>query len=421
MKILFVNTFHSSGGAAMAAQRLKEALSPHCAITLLSQDPAHSATETPVSTTRFSFFKSKMRFIIERLYFLRFEKNKEIRFQFSPANIGIDITRRKEFIEADIIHLHWINQGFISIEGLQKIIHSGKPIVITLHDFWYFTGGCHYPGSCTAYINNCGNCPYLKNPSATDLSAQLHALKTNIFNGVKNVAIVACSDWLKNEALKSSILKNIDIHSIANALPLERLQPFIKEEMRIKYAIPVLKKIILFGSMNIQDPRKGFEYFKKALDHLKITHTAETVEIVVFGKIKNSVAEAFNNLPFKVNYLGKIPPNKVSEVYSIADVYVSPSLEDNLPNTVAEAMTCGIPVVAFNIGGLPEMIDHTLNGYLARKHDAEDLATGIDFVLSNTNPDQLQIEARKKAFEKYDPIKIAQQYLSLYKKVKGNS
>ncbi len=413
-----ISTFHHQGGAAIAANRLLEVLRKKNEVSYLTK-----ASRNQSSITSFSYeddallgkLKSFLFLAFEKFLFLFSEKDSSVRFSFSTAPLGFDITQNKAFQEADIIHLHWINQGFISLNGLDKIFKSGKPVVITMHDFWYFTGGCHYPGTCTAYLYNCGNCPFLKKPSNTDLSAQLHARKAHIFKHASKLTIVGCSQWLTTEAARSSILKNFHVTSIPNALPVDDFIPHDTMKMRLKYKLPTDKKILLFGSMSIQDPRKGFQYFKDALTHLAKHHTSDTLEIAVFGAIKNNVSEAFNHLPFKVNYLGKINPKDISEIYSVADAYISPSLEDNLPNTVAEAMSCGVPVVAFHTGGLPEMIDHKKNGYLAAYKNETDLADGIHFIINHESPDVLKLNARNKALDKYLPEKISAAYESVYR------
>lgn len=418
INICMISTFHHQGGAAIAANRLLQ--------TLRIKNNVHYITKTSRKGSNIESFsyeddsflgklKSFLFLAYEKFIFLFYEKNASVRFSFSTAPIGFDITKNSTFLNADVIHLHWINQGFISLAGLVKIFQSGKPIVITFHDFWYFTGGCHYPGTCTAYMDSCGNCPFLNHPTATDLSAKLHAQKAAIFRHPKKISIVGCSDWLKTEASKSSILKNIHITSIPNALPIDDFIPHDAKKMRLKYQLPVNKKIILFGSMSITDPRKGFQYFKDALTHLTTYYSHDTLEIAVFGAIKNDFSEVFNNLPFKVNYLGKINPKDIAEIYSTADVYISPSLEDNLPNTVAEAMSCGVPVVAFHIGGLPEMIDHKQNGYLAAYKNVDDLAAGIHFILSSEYPEALKLNARTKAIDMYSPEKVSMAYESLYR------
>jgi glycosyltransferase involved in cell wall biosynthesis len=413
-----ISTFHHQGGAAIAANRLLEILRKKNQVSYITKASRNQSSITSFSYEDDAFLgklKSFLFLALEKLLFLFSEKDSSVRFSFSTAPIGFDVTKNNAFQEADIIHLHWINQGFISLNGLDKILKSGKPVVITMHDFWYFTGGCHYPGPCTAYLNGCGNCPFLRKPHNVDLSATLHAQKTAVFKHARKLTIVGCSQWLGTEASRSSILKKFHVTSIPNALPVEDFIPHDTMSMRLKYQLPSDKKILLFGSMNIQDPRKGFQYFKNALTHLAKQHTSDTLEIAVFGAIKNNVSEAFNHLPFKVNYLGKINPKDVAEIYSVADAYISPSLEDNLPNTVAEAMSCGVPVVAFHTGGLPEMIDHKKNGYLAAYKNEIDLADGIHFIISHEYPDVLKLNARNKALDKYLPEKISGAYESVYR------
>lgn len=413
-----ISTFHHQGGAAIAANRLLETLRKTQDVQYITKSSRNHSPIASYSYEDDSFLgKLKSFFFLayEKFFFLFSEKDASVRFAFSTAPIGFDVTKNSAFINADIIHLHWTNQGFISLSGLDKIVKSGKPVVITMHDFWYFTGGCHYPGVCTAYMQHCGNCPFLKHPAATDLSAKLHIRKTKIFKRAKKISIVGCSNWLTTEASKSSIFKNLFTTSIPNALPVDDFIPHDTKSMRIKYKLPTDKKIMLFGSMSITDPRKGFQYFKDALTYLTTSYTSDTLEIAVFGAIKNDLSEVFDNLPFKVNYLGKIDPKAISEIYSLADVYISPSLEDNLPNTVAEAMSCGVPVVAFHTGGLPEMIDHKRNGYLAAYKNETDLAAGIHFILSSEFPEVLKQNARSKAVDKYSPEKVSQAYEAVYR------
>lgn len=415
MKVAFLNTYYQSGGAAIAAKRLQDALTEHVDVCYITQDAVVQDQVVSVSNTPVKKILSRVRFIGERLYFLFFERNKDVRFQFSPANTGIDLTSSKEFQEADVIHLHWINQGFVSLAGLKKIIQSGKPIVITMHDFWYFTGGCHYPSTCVAYLDNCGNCPMLKSPSDHDLSYKIHLIKEVIFTNTENIVLVGCSNWLAEEAKKSSLGKNLSITSIANALPIDVFTPLDQANLRAAYNVPINKKLILFGAMKIADPRKGFNYFKQALHHLQEADALPDTEIIVFGSVKDAEKAAFENFPVTVHYLGKIPTDKIMELYSLADIYVSPSLEDNLPNTVAEAMACGIPVIAFHTGGLPEMIDHKENGYLAAFKDSKDLAAGMNFLLAQKSLVPFMESARNKAVQMYNPERVAQSYIQIYK------
>jgi len=417
MKVLIAGTFYKSGGAAIAAHRLVSALSSDCDVSYLTQKASTDSLPQTYSydSERFGKIRYLFRFIVERLYFYTKEKNKLVRYNFSPANTGVDITQHPFFQSADIIHLHWINQGFISLNNLEQIIQSNKPIVITLHDMWYFTGGCHYSGSCEGYKHQCGNCPLLSRPSSDDISHQLLLKKISILSQAKNIQWVTCSNWLQKEALSSTLLKEANVVSIPNPLPeyyaTERPDT---ASLRKSFDLPPATPLILIGAMQLQDARKGFAYFKKALDFLVKEHFVVPPEIVIFGGVKKKQAEIFSDFPFTVHYKGQMNPStELPKLYAACDVFVLPSLEDNLPNTVAEAMSQATPVVAFNIGGLSQMIDSGINGYLAKEKDSADLAKGIYTVLTG-DLTSYKKEARSKAIGLYDAKKVSSQYVGIY-------
>ena len=417
MKILIVGTFYKSGGAAIAAHRLASVLSSKCDVSYLTQKSSTDSLPQTYSydSERFGKLRHMFRFILERLYFLPKEKNKEIRYNFSPANTGVDITKHLLFQAADVVHLHWINQGFISITNLEKIIKTNKPIVVTLHDMWYFTGGCHYSGTCEGYKYHCGNCPFLAAPQKHDLSYQLLQQKIKILSQAKNIRWITCSNWLQKEALSSTILKQAAVGSIPNPLPEYYTNELTDiNALRTLFNLPQAPPLILLGAMQLQDERKGFSYFKKALDSLKQETFNVQPEIVIFGGLKKQQLEVFDNFPFTVHYKGQMNPStELPKLYAACDVFVLPSLEDNLPNTVAEAMSQATPVVAFNIGGLSQMIDSGINGYLAKEKDSVDLAKGMFSILTGDLASYKK-EARRKAIGLYDANKVSNQYLSVY-------
>ncbi len=415
MKTTLISTYDTSGGAAIAASRLyKSLLKVGVKASFLvqnkkSNDPTIIAIANNWIKEKFSLF----RFALDRLYFLFFEKSKLVRFAFSQANIGINIADNNLVKNADIIHLHWINFGFLSINSLKKLAALNKPIVWTLHDMWAFTGGCHYAGDCQNYKSSCSNCyNFLKNPASDDLSNSVWKAKNDLFiNG--NFTIVACSEWLAQKAKESSLLKGKKIFSIPNPIDIERFRPIDKLEAKRFLELDAQKKYILFASANIGDNRKGFEYLKNALNILFQTNEIpDNTELLIFGKSNETEIQ---NIPYKVNFLGQInDESEISKVYSAATVFVIPSLEDNLPNTIAEAMACGTPVVGFKTGGIPEMIDHKINGYLADYKSSEDLAFGISYILLNKESDNLSKNARKKAVDNYAEKIVANKYLELY-------
>jgi glycosyltransferase involved in cell wall biosynthesis len=175
------------------------------------------------------------------------------------------------------------------------------------------------------------------------------------------------------------------------------------------------KIYILFGAMNLIDERKGFKYLLKSLNELASDSpvTRDRIEILVFGKANN---EMIKSIPYKCHYFGNIKTEEeVIACYNSADIFIAPSLQDNLPNTVVESLSCGTPVVSYNVGGLPDMIDHLENGYLAQARSVEDLVNGINWYLDNrANVNQLRIKARNKAEKYFSQGAVARQYKELY-------
>lgn len=351
------------------------------------------------------------RFVWERLCFLPFEASKQLRFAFSLANTGEDISKVSQIKEADIIHLHWFNQGYLSLTDLQKLFNLGKPLVWTMHDMWAFTGGCHYAGDCPNYKKKCGNCYYLKKPHQTDLSYRLHTKKEKLYKNIPLV-LVGCSEWMAEKARESSLFKDFRIESIPNPIDTDLFSKKDKKHAREVLDLPIDKKIILFGAANILDRRKGIDYLLKSIDFFvkKYPYLAANIHCVVFGKAKSPIFPAIQSTHF--SYINS--SEQLVNLYSASDVFILPSVEDNLPNTVMESLACSVPVIAFKTGGLPEMVDHLKNGYLAPLYDVSNMAEGIKHILFDADHTLLQANARIKVLENYHPDIIAKKFINLY-------
>ncbi len=423
MKVTLINTSDAGGGAPAACLRLLKALQGQEEIDaklLVQYKKTNEAGVTGIVTNAWRRFKAKFDFLYERLPFIAFhERDKTVRFAFSTANAGFSIKNNPLIKDADILHLHWTNSGFLSINDLKELVNLGKPIVWTLHDMWTFTGGCHYAGACNHFINQCGDCYFLQDENPDDISHSGWLRKVAMYAGNKNITFVACSSWLARVARKSSLLKNFNITSIPNPIDTGLYSPQDKLDMRENWGINPFAKVILFGAANINDRRKGISYLVEALNHLVVSCPDKgLVEVVIFGKNKHFDV---TQLPFKVIQLSLITSQTdLAEVYSLADVFVTPSIEDNLPNTVMEALSCGTPVVAFNVGGIPEMVDHLQNGYLAEFESADDMAKGIFTMLYAENKAELSANARNKVVSTFNNEKVANQYLEIYNSILNN-
>jgi glycosyltransferase involved in cell wall biosynthesis len=415
LKILHLSTYDTFGGAAIAALRTHEALvKAGLENDFLVQKQSENAPY--VHSLSDGYLQKKLasgRFAWERLAFLPFEKDKSVRFAFSPADVGMDISHRKIVLQADILHLHWINFGFLSLKNIRQLLDLQKPVVWTLYDMWAFTGGCHYSAGCLNFQTHCHDCPFLKNPSANDLSYRVFEKKIKLFEKA-NLHIVGCSEWLAKTARSSFLLKNFPVHRISTPINTDVFKQTDPEKARRKWHFQAEERIVLFGAMNTQDPRKGFVYLLEALRIFKekFPDQAGQIRLAVFGKTDEKMLET---LPLPYINLGKLPVSQLVEIYSAADVLVMPSLEDNLPNVVTEALACSLPVVGFRSGGVPEMIDHLENGFLAQSRSAEELAEGIEFVLFRADAEKLSRNARRKAEAGFGEKKVAEQYLELYR------
>lgn len=412
MKITLLNKSDKVGGAAIACIRLTNALRKEKikARVLCQEKKTDLKYVSSLSTTKFAIFLDKLLFILERLRFLPYEREASIRYLFSLGNVGRKIVKSSAIIDSDIVHLHWINQGFLSLSEIQKLI-AQKSIVWTLHDMWPFTGGCHHSEDCTNYYKNCGNCHYLKKPHAKDLSNVIWLRKQRTYGTKAKIAIVCCSDWLLQQARKSSLAENIALYAIPNPINIDVYKD-IKPKKEFKGIIfNSSKKYILFGAASITNYYKGFKYLIEGLQYLKEKCTSE-VELIIFGKASE---EALNEIPIKYNYLGYIyKESDIIQLYNQTDITVLSSIRENLPNMIMESMACKTPVVAFNVGGIPEMIDHKENGYLAKYKSAEDLAKGMLWLLENDNFNSIQENARKKVINSYSEKVVAQKYIQVY-------
>jgi glycosyltransferase involved in cell wall biosynthesis len=415
VKITIINTSDCIGGAAIAARRLVLALRKfNIPATMLVREKGTrldfviSTTNSPVKRWLNFYCFASERF----LFFIR-EKSKSVRFLFSLANTGEDVSKHLSVTNADILHLHWINQGFLSLRSIKKISKLQKPVVWTLHDMWPFTGGCHHSGDCNRYKVSCGNCPFLKFPSENDLSNKVWR-KKNITFGKISPAIVTCSEWLKNKAIESSLFSKFYISAIPNPINTEVFRPFSKSDMKEKFGFVEQRKYLLFSAVNVNNHFKGFSFFIDALNILfeKENPLRDALKIVILGR---SSEQTLKQLPFNYIVMHNIEnENEMCELYNAVDVYITSSLQENLPNTIMESFACGTPVVAFNIGGIPEMIEHKQNGYLAGYRSASDLANGLKWILYEADYNVLSMNARNKAVMCYSEKVVAEKYAALY-------
>lgn len=413
MRVLIVNTSERTGGAAVAANRLMEALNNHGvkAMMLVQKKETDSLTvaELPHSPLL------RWHFLWERLViFFHLHFSRKHLFEIDIANAGTDITRLPEFRNADIIHLHWINQGMLSLGGIRKILQSGKPVVWTMHDMWPATGICHLTLGCRKFMTKCSHCPLLPNGgSDNDLSTAVWRKKASMLKG-QTISYVACSRWLEHEAKKSALLHEQKITSIPNPIDTRIYNRCDKRKARQTLGLPEDAYLILFVSQRATNVNKGMDYLVKACQLLAEQHPEmrDRMGVMVLGGHSDEVV---GRLPFKAYSLGYVnDQQRIVSIYGAADVFVLPSLSENLPNTIMEAMACGLPCVGFKVGGIPEEIDHRRNGYVAEYRNAEDLACGIQWILFEADYDSLSKSAVRKVTHNYSQSSVAMKYIEVY-------
>ncbi len=424
MKILMINTSDHAGGAAIAAMRLLRALRKQgVEAKLLCRDSslAEADRSDDVVYIKQSWL-TKLRFLLERFeIFVRNGFSRKGLFSVDTARWGNDITGLKEFREADVIHLHWVNQAMLSFADVDKILRSGKRVVWTMHDMWPFTGVCHQAANCEKWRTECSRCPQLRKPAANDLSCRTFGRKRTLYGAHPgSITFVGCSQWLAGLAQQSPLLTGQTVTSIPNPIDTDFYAPAGTEgqpslaEVRQRLGLPADKRLLLFTAFKVTDPNKGIDYLREALSILaeREPDIAKNLAIVLAGREAETLRNAFAIEATPMGYVAST--ERMRLLYQAADLLLMPTLMDNLPNTIMEAMACGTPCVAFSVGGTPQMVDTGINGYLAACRDSADFAEGIRRVLSSQSYTALCRNARAKAVKAYAESAVAEQYLKMY-------
>ncbi|HEX5637364.1 MAG TPA: glycosyltransferase family 4 protein [Gammaproteobacteria bacterium] len=414
MNPLLLNTYDNVGGAAIATYRLHRGLRSINVDSRLLVMRKEMDDSSVIGTTPQNKLKRAIRYLYARrdAQITNFFQSRGNRY-FSPARCPDELASQVGEINPDLIHLFWINSGFMKIETLKKF---KKPIVWTLHDMWPFTGGCHYDAECGRFKQACGNCPILNAGKEHDLSRQVWQRKRQSWDKVP-VVVVATSHWLAEMARSSSLFKDQRIEVIPNGIDTDRYKPLEKQAAREAYGLPQDKHLILFSAFSATtDLRKGNQLLVPALKKIAQAGWGEKTELMIVG-----ASEPVNppDMGMKVHYMGHLH-DEISQVllYSAADILVAPSMQENLSNTVMESLACGTPVIAFNIGGMPDMIDHQCSGYLAEPFESDDLAAGMMWMLEDkTRRDILSRRARQTVVERYALKTVANRYMAIYRDI----
>lgn len=416
MKVLLLNQSDSSGGAARAAYRLHQGLQRHGVTTqMLVQHKLKDDPTVIAPKGRWQESVAHLRFAIDALPLKAYPQRDRTPFsiQWLPSRLAAHVRA----IAPDVVNLHWLSEAFVPVQALRSL---NRPLVMTLHDMWAFTGGCHYTQGCDRFLSACGRCPQLKSDREADLSRWTWQRKAKYWKDL-DLTIVALSHWMAAMARASPLLQPYPIRLIPNGLDLQVYRPVERQLARRLLNLPPDQKLVLFGALQAtSDPRKGFHLLQAALHHLQEMGWRSHLSLGVMGALPPPHPV---NLGFETHYLGTLTDDLMLVLaYAAADVFVLPSTQENLANTVMEALACGTPSVAFHIGGMPDLIDHQINGYLAAPFSTQDLAAGIAWVLEQGDRyQQLSHQARFKAEQAFSLEQQAQRYLALFQEVQSRS
>lgn len=412
MKVLIVNTTDRGGGAAIAARRLGDALSrAGVEVTTLVLDKYGDDSRTFAVAPH---WKGRLAFLFERLMiWIENGFSRKNLFKVSTAATGFDITATAAFREADIVHLHWVNQGLLSLRSIDRIFRSGKPVVWTMHDMWECTSICHHAYGCDRFKSACHDCGFLRYPSRHDLSVRVFRRKMEVFRPA-SVTWVAVSRWLARQVRESALLAGKRVEVIPNTLSLSQFELLDRVESRKQLSLPLDKRIVLFGAVRVDDPIKGFPLLMEALRLLLDREEYRgRIHLVFFGRVKNP-QEVYPRIPVSYTDVGWVDnPGQMSRLYSAADVVVSASYYETFGQTLAEAQACGCLPVSFGNSGQADIIRHGETGYLVPEHTAGSLAEGIARALESGGSISRE-RLRAEALSRYSEEAIARQYQQVY-------
>jgi len=407
MKILHLVGGELSCGAARGAYWLHLGLkSLGVDSTILTNSTTTFSDESIITTskTKKDKFCSLIRIELDGLPATFYRKRR--RHIFSSGLIGFDFTKTKVFKEAEILHLHWINGGFVNVKHLWKI---DRPIVWTMRDMWPMTGGCHYAMECNRYMLGCGQCPQLGSRRSWDLSRFIAQYKKHFIP--RETTVVGISNWLADCARASWVFEGCAVHVISNNIDTRTFFPVDQQQARQALGLDAKKIVVLVGAQNVMDFYKGFDLLVDALNSID----RHDVQLCSFGRTSPDCQEKLGSDHTSLGFLNDNISLRLA--YSAADVFVAPSRMDAFGKTIAEAMACGTPVVCFDATGPKDIVDHKINGYLAKPYSSEDLANGIKWIINSANRKELRKNAKKKVVDTFDSKVVAETYIELYKKV----
>jgi glycosyltransferase involved in cell wall biosynthesis len=403
MKVLHINQSDIGGGAAIAAYRLHQGLLAQQVRSSLLVDKRQSDSDLVATISRKRYVEG----LSGRLGY-------HLGLNYVNLTSSFKIPSHRFYIESDILNFHNLHSDYFNYLSIPTLTRH-KPAVLTLHDMWSFTGHCAYSFDCDRWKIGCGSCPRLDScPSTARDNTRIEwKLKRWSYNR-SNLTIISPSKWLADLA-SESLLSGFPIHHIPNGIDTDIYKPLDPIVCRSALGISNKKRVILFVAHSLQDPRKGSDLLVSALQKLPDSIKSETL-LLTMGEGSTTLSSSLDIQTMSLGYIGGDLLKAIA--YSAADIFICPTRADNLPLVLQESMACGLPMVSFNVGGVPELVRPGLTGLLAKAEDSIDFSETIVQILTDKSMRQRMANTcRETALEEYSIQLQAKRYASVYKEI----
>lgn len=407
MKILHLNYSDVNGGAARAAYRIHRSLLASGVTSRMAVEVA-STDDWTVHSRQGALGKTLAQLRRRTAGIGRYLMRSENPSLHSPAVLSSDWPKYVNASDADIVHLHWIQAEMLSIGDLPRI---KKPIVWTLHDMWAFCGAEHYSDS-SRWVEGYRSDNRPPHEHGFDLNRFTWSRKKKHWR--RPLQIVTSSRWLGDCARESDLMRHWPVDVIPYPIDITKWKPIEQRTARELLGLPLSGKLVLFGAVGGgSDSRKGFDLLIKGITAVR--KMRDDFHLVVFGQLEPENSPDFG---FPVRYAGRLYDDiSLCMLYSAADVMIVPSKQEAFGQTALEAHACGTPVVSFRVGGLTDIVHHRETGYLAEPFSSSDLATGINWVLANSDMQSIRMNCVNCARQLSKPSVVASAYLEIYDRV----
>jgi glycosyltransferase involved in cell wall biosynthesis len=422
MNILHINTTSHSGGAAKAMQRLHDELlaHKHQSEIIAGRNNLPGEPHIHLMSDMISPYQTNLR-VIQSWLGSRLEDLLGLHPWTNRPTLNLPKTKLYEW--ADIIDLRNLHGGYINLWVLPGL-SRGKPVVWRLPDVWALTGYCAYPYDCKKWKDGCYDCPLLKGegrllvepkpPPRWDGTRRVWLAKQKIYLKSK-LHIVVNSEWMRKKVNQGILRDSLSVSVISNGVDLDIYKPIDKQKAREKLGLPPNETVLLWGAASLGNLRKGYSYTARATELIQNKGKIEPLLITMGNEKRMDEKYPLG----KVEHFGFVKdPASQALMYNAADLFLCSTLADAQPQTAVESLACGTPVIAYDIGPMPELIQDGKTGFIAPDVSVESLAATLEEVLED--PEQL-VEmgrsCRKEAEKKYDLSKQSKKYIDLYENI----